>query len=60
MPFFIFVIVVSSGKFVMYEIDALWAGLLGGFIGSFIVFAVLYFNFYFIDTRVILTITTPI
>ena len=30
----------------MYEIDALWAGLLGGFIGSFIVFAVLYFNFY--------------
>lgn len=30
----------------MYEIDALWAGLLGGFAGSFIVFAVLYFNFY--------------
>jgi hypothetical protein len=46
MPFFIFVIVVSSGKFVMYEIDAVWAGLLGGFIGSFIVAGVLYFNFY--------------
>ena len=30
----------------MFEIDALWAGLLGGFIGSFIVFGVLYFNFY--------------
>ncbi len=30
----------------MYEIDALWAGLLGGFIGSFIVAGVLYFNFY--------------
>ena len=30
----------------MYEIDAVWAGLLGGFIGSFIVAGVLYFNFY--------------
>lgn len=30
----------------MFEIDALWAGLCGGFIGSFIVFGVLYFNFY--------------
>lgn len=46
MPFFIFVIAVSLGKFVMYEIDAVWAGLLGGFIGSFIVAGVLYFNFY--------------
>jgi hypothetical protein len=30
----------------MFEIDALLAGLLGGFIGSFIVAGVLYFNFY--------------
>lgn len=30
----------------MFEIDALWAGLCGGFVGSFAVTGVLYLNFH--------------
>ena len=43
--YFTFATDASIGRFVMFEIDALWAGLLGGFIGGITIIGVMYFNY---------------